>query len=182
MSILKRSLTPLLLSAAIALPIAGSQAQQQPPAPPGPPPVQRQLPSPDVTGRMLEGRIAMIKATLKLNEAQAKLFAPIEEQMRANHAARDKMMRERFEKAKANPQARFERPALTERLDMMAAHADRLKAFVAAFKPFHASLSDEQKAVVEPLFRQMVGMGRRHDGHRHGMHRFGGRFQGPERQ
>lgn len=184
MSILKRSLVPLLLTAAVALPIAGSQAQQQPapPAPPGPPPMQRQLPSPDVTNRMLEGRIAMIKATLKLTDAQAKLFAPIEEQMRANHAARDKMFRERFEKAKANPQARFERPPLTERLDRMTAAADRMKAFVAAFKPFYASLSDEQKAVVEPLFRQMVGMGRHHEGRRHGMHRFGGRFQGPPRQ
>ena len=81
MSILKRSLVPLLLTAAVALPIAGSQAQQQPapPAPPGPPPMQRQLPSPDVTNRMLEGRIAMIKATLKLNDAQLKLFAPIED-------------------------------------------------------------------------------------------------------
>ena len=177
----KRTLVPLALAAAVILPIAGSMAQQQPAQPPAPP---RNLPTPDAMQRMFDGRIAQIKATLKLNDAQLKLFGPVEDVMRANHAVRERFMRERFQRATASPQTPPAPPALTERLDRMVERADRIKAFVAAFKPFHATLSDEQKAVVGPLLRGFAGMDKER-GQRgmRGQHRFHhGRFQGPQPQ
>ncbi len=41
----------------------------------------------------------------------------------------------------------------------MAQRAERMKAFAAVFKPFYASLNDEQKAVAGVVLRQMRGHG-----------------------
>ena len=60
----------------------------------------------------------------------------------------------------------------------MSEGAERMKSFTGAFKPFYATLSDEQKDVLKPLMREfMPGMGRgRHGGGRwaHGGGREGG--------
>ena len=110
--------------------------------------------SPEVLARLHDGRMAMIKELLKLNEAQLKLWGPVEAQLRTRFAARQKARaerRERFER-------RAERPSLADRLDRksqrMAQRAERAKAFAEAFRPFYASLSDEQKAVAGVVLRR----------------------------
>ena len=52
-------------------------------------------PSADMVARLQEGRIAMAKAALKLSDAQLKLWAPLEEQIRAAIADRAKAREER---------------------------------------------------------------------------------------
>lgn len=60
------------------------------------------------------------------------------------------------------------RPSIADRLDRaakrMTERAQRMQAFIDAFKPFYASLNDEQKAVAGIVLRErgeMGGHGRR---------------------
>jgi LTXXQ motif family protein len=140
--------------------------------------------SPETRARLDEGRLAMARAALKLTPDQEKLWTPLEAQARTffkeregKKAEHDKM-REEMEKQRAEGK----RPDMAERLDKMSQNmsdrADRMKAFSASFKPFYASLSDEQKDVLRPLVRDfMPGM----RGHGHGGPRwaFGGGW-GPD--
>ena len=68
-----------------------------------------------------------------------------------------------------------ERPSLADRLDRatkrMTERAQRMQAFTEAFKPFFASLSDEQKAVAGIVMRDMRGGGMRGPGRRWAMER-----------
>lgn len=144
--------------------------------------------SPETRARLDEGRIAMAKAALKLSPDQEKLWAPLEAQARdamksmADKRAERQKMRDQFEKDRAEGK----RPDMAERLDKMSQslseRADRMKSLAAAFRPFYASLSDEQKDVLRPLMRQMgrgFGLHERH-GQRHAW--FGGWGPGgPER-
>jgi hypothetical protein len=132
------------------------------------PPFRRAPPSPETIQRLQDGRIAMAVTALKMNEAQLKLWAPVETQIRARQAARLKMMQTAAESRKAGatpPQ----RPELTERLDRMSAglteRAEQMKAFIVVFKPFHAALTEEQKNVVGPLLAELGDGGRRGRGH-----------------
>ncbi len=134
--------------------------------------------SPETLQRLQEGRIAMAKTALKLNDAQLKLWEPVEQQMRQSFTERQKR-REEFRKereqrraaADKQPDQRPERPSMSERLERMSKmssdRAERLKAFSTAFKPFYDSLSVEQKAVAEIVLRDM---GRGRHGHREGRH------------
>jgi hypothetical protein len=119
--------------------------------------------SADALARLQDGRIAMAKTALKLNEAQLKLWAPVEEQIRAGYAARQAAMIERQQGTQLS---------LPDRLDRMGQHmaqgAERLKAFNVAFKPFYATLSDEQKAISGVVLREMRG---HRGGHRWAMQR-----------
>jgi LTXXQ motif family protein len=124
--------------------------------------------SADARARLLDGRIAMAKTALNLTNEQLRLWAPVEQHLRASAADRDKRRAERQQarQSGATPQ----RPALTDRLDRaserMAQRAERMKAFAAVFKPFYASLNDEQKAVAGVVLREMRGPGRGERGHR----------------
>ena len=151
--------------------------------------MRRERPTPETMQRLQDGRIAMITGALKLTEPQAKLWAPVEAQMRARHATRVKQMQEWAEKrqkgetsaAKAGEKPGDQAPAripLPDRLDQMSARmaqaAEQSKAFATVFRPFHESLTEEQKAVIGPL---MADMGAKHHGgrgHRFGGHRGGG--------
>lgn len=132
-------------------------------------------PSPETRARLEEGRIAMAKAALKLSPDQEKLWAPIETQVREAFKARD-AKRAEFEKMREEAQnqgTEAKRPDLAERFDKMGQNmserAERMKAFAAAFRPFYASLSEEQKDVLKPLMRTLApGMG----GRGHGGSRF----------
>jgi hypothetical protein len=114
--------------------------------------------------------MAMIKETLKLNDAQRKLWEPVEAQLRAATAERQKRHEERQEARKQNSA----RPSLPERLDRaserMAKRAAQMKAFAEVFKPFYESLDEEQKAVAGIVLRQARG-GHRGHGHRWAMQR-----------
>ena len=144
---------PMLLAAALPAALF-AQAQQQPP------PAHRL--SAETIARLQDGRFAMIKESLKLNDAQLQLFAPVEAQMRAAAAARAQW---REERSKGREQGAATPPSLPDRLELaserMAERAQRMKAFAEAFKPFYASLSEEQKATANVLFSHMrAGHGR----------------------
>ena len=121
--------------------------------------------SPEALQRLQDGRMAMIKETLKLNDAQLKLWAPVEAQMRAAATARQQARAERAQMQQQGAQ----RPSLPDRLDnasqRMAKRAEQMKAFAEAFKPFYAALSDDQKALAGVVLREGRGPhGRRSHG------------------
>ena len=112
---------PALLAAVLA---TGAQAQTAP-AP------TRTPPTPETIQRLQDGKIAGAVAALKMTDAQLKLWAPVEAQIRTNQAARLKAMQARIEQRKAGAA----RPDLPDRLDRMSAgmaeRAERTKAFAA---------------------------------------------------
>jgi LTXXQ motif family protein len=162
-------LAPAMLAAVIP---AGVVLAQQAQPPQSEPAQKRERPerprlSPDAMKRLqegrLEGRITEIKEALKLNDAQVKLWAPVEQQLRARFAARQQArqeFRERMEERRQQGSA-AERLALPDRLDRiakrMSERAQRMQAFTEAFKPFYAALSDEQKAVAGVVLRDLRG-------------------------
>ena len=162
-------LAPAVLAAVIpAGVVLAQQAQPQP----SEPAQKREWPerprlSPDAMKRLqegrLEGRIAEIKEALKLNDAQLKLWAPVEQQLRASFAARQQarqQFRDRMEQRRQQGSAAQDL-ALPDRLDRvakrMSERAQRMQAFSEAFKPFYAALSDEQKAVAGVVLRDLRG-------------------------
>jgi len=124
--------------------------------------------TPETRSRLEEGRLAMAKAALQLNADQEKLWAPVEAQVRDTFKARearraewDKKRQERQAEKTADGEAKeAKRPDLAERFEKMSARlserADRMKSFSSAFKPFYASLSDEQKDVLRPLVHDLA--------------------------
>lgn len=141
--------------------------------------------SAETRARLDEGKLAMVKAALKLTPDQEKLWTPIEVQVRAAFKDREakqaehKAMREDMEKLRAEGK----RPDMAERLDKMSQRmserAEKLKTFSGAFKPFYAALSDEQKDVLRPLAHDLMpGQGGRGHGGKHWA--FGGGWGGHE--
>ena len=137
----------------------------------------------------IDGRLAFLKAELKITPAQEPQWAAYEKAMRDN-AAETKAA---FEKVRVERQKAFEehkkaadeakaagkeppaikRPGAVERMERMQAFAkvrmERQAKVLAAFKPLYASLSDEQKKVADDLFAGHGGrMGAGMDGHMRG--------------
>ncbi len=150
--------------------IAHAQMAQAPQQPHQPPQAQRQPLSADAMGRMQDGRIAMIKGALKMSDAQLKLWAPVEAQMRARHEAHAKAQQDR-----AASQPSGTRPSMTERMErraaMQAQRAEQDKTYTDVLKPFLAALSDDQKVVAERL---LGDKGHGHRGFAGGDHGRGG--------
>jgi hypothetical protein len=157
---------PALLAATIPATMVFAQAPS-----PQPPEPQRKRERPDrprlspgTLNRLQDGRLAMMRESLKRNDSQLKLWAPVEQQLRARFAARRQArqdMEQRMEQRRQ--QGAAERPSLADRFDRaskrMTDRAQRMQAFNEAFKPFYASLSDEQKAVAGVVLRERGGMG-----------------------
>ena len=126
---------PQLAWSQAAAPQAQTQGQQAP---------QRQMrPS------RIEGRIAFLRAELKITNAQAAAFDNVANAMREN----DRVMRAAFE---ARQQQQGQPSNLLDRLDRrqkgaeaMASATSRLKA---AWAPLYASLSDDQKKTADELY------------------------------
>jgi hypothetical protein len=154
---LSRYVLPAVLAASI--PAAAVFAQTQGP---NRSPARSAGPSAETLTRLQDGRIAMIKGALKLNDEQLKLWAPVEEQMRSTFTARQQARAERRERRRQGDKA--ERPSLPDRLDRaskrMADRAERMKSYAEAIRPFYASLTDDQKAVAGVVLRQGAGFGR----------------------
>ena len=108
----------------------------------------------------------MAKAALKLSDTQLKLWAPLEEQIRAAMADRAKARAEREQARQAVPSK-----DLPERLELrsqaMTQRAERMKAFTAAFKSLYASLTDEQKPLAGLVLRAIGGRHQQHRGFSH---------------
>jgi hypothetical protein len=149
-----RLVIPALLIAAIPVGIALAQSPGM---------FHRARPSADTIARLQEGRIAMAKAALKLSDPQLKLWAPVEEQIRAAIADRAKARAE-HEQARQGATTKDLAERLEQRSQAMTQRAERMKAFTAAFKSLFASLTDEQKPLAGLVLRAIGGQ---HHHHRH---------------
>ena len=90
---LSRALAITLLAAAVPATVVLAETEQGDQAKSEQSEVKRG-PSPETLARLEDGRIAMIKAALKLSPEQEKLFAPVEEKIRAGFADRRKAREE----------------------------------------------------------------------------------------
>lgn len=151
--LVSKRLVPLLVAALIPATAVLAQGQGGDEAQPK----RHMRASPDALARLQDGRIAMMKAALKMNDEQLKLWAPVEAQIRASFTARQEV---RAERRQARQQGAT-RPSLPDRLDRasqrMAKRAADLKAFADVFRPFYASLNDDQKAVAGVVLRAAHG-------------------------
>ena len=96
-----------------------------------------------------EGRIKELKGALRITEDQELLWDNVARVMRANAQDLDAMSLERSEKAQtmnAVEQVKFH-SQVTE------AQLNQQKKFIPPFEALYASLSDEQKATIDTLFR-----------------------------
>lgn len=134
----------------------------------------------------IDGRLAFLKAELKITPAQEPAWAAFEKVMRDNatetKATFEKMRADRKkafdEHKKAADEAKaagkeapaIKRPSAVERMERMQqftkVRMDRQAKVLTALKPLYASLSDEQKKAADGLFARHGGSGRQgHRGH-----------------
>jgi hypothetical protein len=151
---LPRLLIPVVLLATVPTGLVLAQVQVPP---------QRNRPSPEMIARLQDGRIAMAKAALKLSDAQLKLWAPLEEQIRLSLSERAKARQER-EQAREQAAERSLADRLELRSQAMTQRAERMKAFTASFKALYATLTDEQKPLAGLVLRAAGG---HHHHHQH---------------
>ncbi|MGI9404528.1 MAG: Spy/CpxP family protein refolding chaperone [Hyphomicrobium sp.] len=166
MNYLSRAVAVTLLAAAIpATMVVAQQAEQEP--------VESKKEwkglSSETKARLEDGRIAMAKTALQLNEEQEKLWAPVEEQIRADYAEcrtrREQWREKRAERRDGQGRDKLTLPErvehrsekMTKRATRMNERAERTKEFAEVLKPFYASLSDEQKEVADVVLRRFAG-------------------------
>jgi hypothetical protein len=102
----------------------------------------------------VEGRIAFLKAELKITDAQAPQWNAFAETLRSNamshRAAHQRMTTD------AAPATWPERIAFQQK--MLSTRLDGLKDMEAAVKPLYATLSDEQRKLADQLMSGPMGM------------------------
>jgi len=107
--------------------------------------------------RHIEGRIAFLKAELKITDTQTPLFERVAQAMRDNaKAMSDAYQRHRADRDK--PRSAVE--SLQARVSAGQSRIEQAQRFLAAFTPLYDSLSDEQKKTADELLA-----GHRHHGH-----------------
>ncbi len=169
-----RFIAPAFAALVAASTMAAAQSTGAPQPPQQPEQARRQQPSADTIERMQEGRIAMIKGALKMSDAQLKLWAPVETQLRARHAAFAKGRQDRAAAGQTAPDAQGTLPdRMQRRATRDAQRNEQQKAFAEVLKPLYATLSDEQKTVADRVLGDHRGGrhgGARHAQGGHGMH------------
>jgi len=141
----------LMLGASPAL-VASAQTQANPPATAAP-----AKPRAD----RIEGRLAFLKAELKITEAQTAQWNAVADVMRANNHERRAMM-EQARAQRGQPTNALARLEARERF--IAARMEGDRKFLAVFRPLYQSLSAEQKATADELFAGRGKHGHRHEG------------------
>ena len=118
---------------------------------------ERQRPTVETMQRLLDGKMAMAKSALQLNDAQLKLWSPVEDSLRKSQAERAARRAEWIEQRKAGARPQVSLPEKLERASkMMQQRAERTKAYAVALAPLYASFTDAQKAVAGPVFAQLL--------------------------
>jgi zinc resistance-associated protein len=116
-------------------------------------------------GFILEAKLAGMKAALKLNAEQEKLWAPFESAVRDGVKARREAMHEWRDEHEGD-----ERPSpiamMTEMSDHLAKASEALKKVADAAKPLYDSLDDGQKRHFGPLLHMLREHGPHHEGGR----------------
>jgi Spy/CpxP family protein refolding chaperone len=101
-------------------------------------------------GQHIDGRIAFLKAELKITGDEAAQWNAVADAMRANSQAMGKL----FEEARANRDKPLTAP---ERLDwrqrFAEARAQAAERFAAAFKPLYDRMSDDQRKAADALLQ-----------------------------
>jgi hypothetical protein len=113
-------------------------------------------------GEHVEGRIAFLKAELKITDAQLPQWNSFADALRAN-AKRMSEMRNTTTQGGMMGQdgTSLSAPDRLDRMEkMMTAMLDALKATKSALGPLYAVLSDEQKKTADQLIHGPMGMGR----------------------
>jgi protein CpxP len=157
MSVYSPLFAATLLAAVVG--VAPAPAEAQPASDQQPRIEQRtERPSP---GRFIEGRLAFLRTELKLTEAQQPLFEKLADEMRASAKAMEARHAVRHQKGKARAKPVSAVEKMERRNAMMKQASAAGDRFLEAFKPFYASLSDEQKKTADLLFARHGG-GRQH--------------------
>ena len=99
----------------------------------------------------------MAKAALRLSDSQAKLWAPLEEQIRASLAERAKVGQEREQVWREGATGQNLAERFEQASQRMMQRAERMKSFSAAFKNLYVTLSDEQKPLARLVLRATGG-------------------------
>jgi hypothetical protein len=171
----------MAVTAAALLAGAGTFAFAQGPGPggPGAPAAGeqrggRQGLSQDDFNRFVDARVAAIKAGLKLNADQERLWQPVEDAIRRNSGERFT----RYEQRRQRQSMDFMQQ-LETRGAMMTENAQRASALATAMRPLWNSFSEDQKRVAPRLMRSAAGgEGRRERRGRRGGHGEHGRRGG----
>ncbi|HYM29747.1 MAG TPA: Spy/CpxP family protein refolding chaperone [Candidatus Cybelea sp.] len=98
--------------------------------------------------RHLEGRIAFLKAELKITDAQAPLFNAYADTLRADAPQFDQL-RDQMRQSRDKPMNAVER--MDFRQQVMQLQMTHLQKVSSALKPLYASLSDDQKKTADEL-------------------------------
>ena len=117
--------------------IAADTAQARP---------QRPLP-----GRHIEGRLAFLRAELKISEAQAPLWDRVATVLRERAAKMDAAI-EAFRQVPSDGTTPDLLGQIEGRIRSRESRTDSERAFLGAFRPLYVSLSDEQKKTADELF------------------------------
>lgn len=133
----------------LSLPPVPAQAQAANPAPAAParPAQQQQRP---MRPSMIEGRIAFLKAELKITPAQETAWDKVAQAMRQNDTER----RQLFEQRRSTRSSRGNvdaLQALERRARVSAMRAQQTDRFLTAFRPLYDSLSTAQKQTADEL-------------------------------
>jgi hypothetical protein len=140
------------------LPAPGVAQQPAQPQTPGAATPARERPLP---GRHIEGRIAFLRAELKITDAQQPAWERVAAAMRAN-AQQMNQMAQQMRGTRDQPRSAVQQ--LEQRAQFAETRASADKTFLAAFKPLYDSLSDDQKKTADELFARPARRGPR--GHR----------------
>jgi hypothetical protein len=98
--------------------------------------------------RHIEGRIAYLKAELKITDAQAPQFERVAQAMRDNAKTMEQAV-DQHRAMRGQPRTAVQR--LEARTQFATLRAQDDQRFVEAFKPLYASLSDNQKKAADEL-------------------------------
>lgn len=127
--------------------------------------------SQDEYNRLVDARIASIKAGLKLSADQERLWGPVETAIRTAAADRFSHFQQRGTMREDHRQNLDAMQRLEMRSAMMTQTADHMSALAKAARPLWDSFSEEQKRIAPRLMRLGMGegpMGWRERGDRHG--------------
>jgi hypothetical protein len=153
---------------ALAALLAGSGtyalAQQQTPAPDAPAASQdqgrqesRPRLSQDDFNRLVDARIASIKAGLKLNPDQERLWAPVESAIRTAASERFSRFEQRPDRDRRRSMDFMQQ--LEQRSTAMAQRGQRFAAVTTALRPLWDSFSEDQKRIAPRLMREALNQG-----------------------
>lgn len=168
------------LAAAAVLASAGTYALAQAPAPTTPPAASQEQARPELRrglsqdefNRLVDARVAAIKAGLKLSSDQERLWGPVETAIRTSASERYTRMQQFRENRDQRGNMDFMQ-RLEQRNSMVNQGAQRSATLTTALRPLWDSFSEDQKRIAPRLMREAINGGwgeRRGRGGRDGHH------------